>query len=169
MNEARAASLLLLLVAVGCNSDTFTEQGAMRSQGNYRNTWQWHPQGCTRDPFDGLPVGNSKSIVSLIWENPGFRDVKLSNPNWSPDAPLRMDFEPARSGDRGEVQATLHTIDTGGILLDKSVCSTLKLQTQEHAAGQAGGRPTLSGELELECRVHDSHMTATIQFQGCEY
>ena len=169
MNVARAVCLLPLLVATGCNSDAFTEQGALRSQGNFRNTWQWHPQGCTRDPFDGLPVGKSKSIVSLLWENPGLRDIKLANPNWSPDAPLRLDFEPAASGNPGELQATLHTIDSGGYLLDKSVCSTLKLQTQEHPASHPGGRPTLSGVLELDCSAHDSHITATIQFQNCEY
>ena len=161
--------LALLLAATGCQTDTFTEHGTMRSVGNYRNTWQWHPQGCTRDPFDGLPIGKSRSILTLLWENPGYRDPKLANPNHAPDAPLRLEFMPARGDESGQVAATLHTIDTGGVLLDNSDCSTLKLQTQEHAAGVTGRRPTMSGELELDCHANDSHITAKVQFERCEY
>jgi hypothetical protein len=169
MTRACVSGLALLLIATGCRSNSFSEHGTMRSEGNYRNTWQWHPQGCTRDPFDGLPIGKSRSILTLLWENPGFRYPRLANPNFSPDAPLRLEFMPARDGSDGQVEATLHTIDTGGILLDRSVCSTLKLQTQEHAADVAGGRPTLWGELELDCRANGSHITAEVQFERCEY
>ena len=161
-------ALAVLLVLTGCQSEFFTESGTMSSSGSWLNTWQWHPQGCTRDPFDGKPVGQSKSIMTLIWENPGLRDVRLANPNHSPDAPLRLEVEPDPRAP-GHVRATLHTIDTGGILLDEKVCSTLKLHTQEQPAVRASGRPTLSGELELDCHAHESHITVSISFQRCEY
>ena len=84
-----------VLAATGCQSGFFSERGTMASDGPYPNTWKWHPQGCTRDPFDGLPVGQSKSIVTLLWANPGLRDPSLSIPSKSPDAPLRLEFMPA--------------------------------------------------------------------------
>jgi len=168
MNAVRVASLSLLLLATGCRPDHFTEHGNLRSQGNFRNTWLWHPQGCTRDPFDGLPVGQSRSIATLLWANPGLRNSKLSNPNHSPDAPLRLEMQ-APEGQPDEVVATLHSVDQGGILLDKTSCSTLTLHTQENPPNHAGGRPTLSGELQLDCRTDESHLTATIKFDRCEY
>jgi hypothetical protein len=169
MNIARAACVSLALLATGCRNDIFTEHGSLRSHGNYHNTWDWHPQGCTRDPFDGLPVGQSKSIATLLWAHPGLRSLKWADVFWNPDAPLRLEFLPARDGEPGDVVATLHTAQYGGILLDKKVCSTLKLHTQEHPASYPGGRPTLSGELELDCHANDSHITGNIQFKRCEY
>ena len=160
--------LTLLLALTGCQSEFFSERGTMTSVGDWRNTWQWHPQGCTRDPFDGQPVGQSKSIMTLVWENPGLRDVRLANPDHSPDAPLRLEVEPDPRAP-GRVRATLHTIDTGGILLDEKVCSTLRLNTQEQPAVRASGRPTLSGDLKLDCYAHESHITANISFQRCDY
>jgi hypothetical protein len=162
-------AMAVLLAATGCQPDVFTERGTMSSVGSWRNTWQWHPQGCTRDPFDGQPVGKSKSILTLVWENPGLRDIRLANPNWSPDAPLRLEFAAASGGAPGEVVATLHTIDTAGILMDRRTCSTLKLTTAEHPPLRPSGRPTLSGELELDCRANESHITAKVSFQRCEY
>ena len=168
MNATRVAFLCLLLLATGCRSDHFTQHGNLRSQGNFRNTWQWHPQGCTRDPFDGLPVGQSRSIATLVWANPGLRNSRLSNPNNAPDAPLRLEML-APDGQPGEVVATLHTVDQGGILLDKNSCSRLTLHTQENPPDHAGGRPTLSGQLQLDCRTNESHLTANIKFDRCEY
>jgi hypothetical protein len=160
-------AIVVLLGLTGCESPFFSEHGTMSSTGSWRNTWQWHPQGCTRDPFDGQPVSKTKSVLTLLWENPGLRDVKLSNPNWSPDAPLRLEFE--ASGPADDVVATLHTIDNGGILLDKRACTVLKLQTTERPAVQPGGRPTLSGDVDLDCRANESHIVAKVSFERCEY
>ena len=169
MNSIRRASLSLLLLAIGCQSDTFTEHGSLRSEGNYRNTWQWHPQGCSRDPFDGLPVGQSRSIATLLWANPGLRNSKLSNKDHSPDAPLRLEMLAPRDGPPGQVVATLHTVDQGGILLVQKSCSKLTLQTQENPPDHTGGRPTLSGQLQLDCRTKESHLSGNITFDRCEY
>jgi hypothetical protein len=169
MKTVAAVAVAVLVALTGCQSEFFSERGTMTSVGNYRNTWQWHPQGCTRDPFDGLPVGKSQSIVTLLWENPGLRDPSLANPNKAPDAPRRLEFMPAPGGPPGDVVATLHTIRHGGILLDKSVCGTLQLQTSEHPALHPGGRSVLSGELHLDCRANNSHITAHVQFERCEY
>lgn len=159
----------LVLCASGCSGGFFTETGAMQSDGPYPNSWKWHPQGCTRDPFDGLPVGQSRSILTLLWANPGLRDAKLTNPLASPDAPLRLEFVPAAGEAPGAVAATLHTIHQAGILLDQSDCSKLELKTQEHPPARPGGRPTLAGQLELDCHANQSHLTAHIQFELCEY
>jgi hypothetical protein len=70
---------------------------------------------------------------------------------------------------KGEVAATLHTIDTGGILLTSKVCSTLKFKTEEHPPLRPSRRPTLSGEVELDCHANGSHITAHITFERCEY
>lgn len=169
MKVAWAAGLSLLLLATGCRSDAFTEHGSVRSEGSYGDTWQWHPQGCSRDPFDGLPMGQSKSIATLLWAPPGLRNSKFANVFHSPDAPLRLELLPTRDGEPGDVVATLYTVHRGGILLSKTACSTLKLQTQEHPADHAGGRPTLSGELQFDCHANDSRLTADIEFARCEY
>jgi len=161
--------LAVVLAFTGCQSEFFAERGAMISQGDYHHTWQWHPQGCTRDPFDALPAGQSKSILTLLWEDPGLRDSRLAYPNDAPDAPLRLEFQPAPGGSPGEVVATLHTVHNAGIRLDSSVCSTLRLRTQEHPALRPSGSPTLSGELQLDCRAGSSHLTAHITFERCEY
>ena len=158
-----------LLASAGCRSGFFTERGTMQSEGRYPNIWKWPPQGCTRDPFDGLPVGKSRSILTLLWANPALRDANYGIPSRSPDAPLRLEFILAPSAAPGAVVATLHTIDKGGIVLDKSDCTTLDLHTQEHPPVHAGGRPTLSGQLELDCHANESHITASVQFEHCEY
>jgi len=168
MKPVAAVPLAVLLAITGCRSEFFSESGTMASVGNYRNTWQWHPQGCTRDPFEGLPIGKSKSILTLLWENPGLRDSSLANPGSAPDAPLRLEFLPD-PGAPDQVIASLHTIDRAGIPLNKAVCSTLRLRTREHPALHPAGRPTLSGELHLDCRANDSHLTAHIEFSRCEY
>jgi len=169
MRLAAAVALAMLLAATGCNSEFFSERGTMTSAGSWRNTWRWHPQGCTRDPFDGLPLGKSKSIVTLVWMDAGARDPSLANSNTSPDFPLRLEIESAQDGTPGRVVATLNTRDHVGILLDSSVCTALRLQTQEHPALRPSGRPTLSGELELDCRATDSRIAAHIAFERCEY
>ena len=160
---------ITLLAMTGCSSGFFTGKGSMQSVGPYPNIWKHRPEGCTRDPFDGLPVGRSRSILTLLWGNPGLRDPHFGNPSTSPDAPLRLEFMHIPDARPGAVAATLHTIDRAGILLDKSNCSKLELHTQEHPPVRAGGRPTISGQLELDCRANNSHLTATVQFERCEY
>jgi hypothetical protein len=157
------------LVVTGCSSGFFTERGTMRSDGSYLNTWKWHPQGCTRDPFDGLPVSKSKSILTLVWGSPALGDAHFFRNGHSRDAPLRLEFVPDPSEGPGVVSATLQTLDQAGILLDKSDCSKLELKTQEHAPAHAGGRSTLSGQLQLDCHANQSHLTASVQFERCEY
>jgi len=169
MNTARAAILLLLFVATGCRPKIFSVHGGLRSQGSFRNTWQWRPQGCSRDPFDGLPTGESKSIATFLWAHPGLRKQMIGEQSGAPDAPLRLELLPTRDGQPGDVVATLHTVQHGGILLDKKACATLNLKRQERPADHAGGRPTLSGELQLDCQANDSHITADLKFERCEY
>ena len=75
---------VVVLAAAGCQTGFFSERGTMASDGPYPNAWKWHPQGCTRDAFDGLPIGQSRSVVTLLWANPGLRDYSLSNPRKAP-------------------------------------------------------------------------------------
>ena len=160
---------LVALALTGCSGGFFAEKGTLESVGTSHNTWKYRPQGCTRDPFDGQPVGKSRSIVTLLWGNPALRNPHFGPPGQTPDAPLRLEFMPAPGGAEGEVVATLHTLYQGGILLDKSNCRKLQLQTQERPPDRAGARPTLAGQLELDCRADTSHLTAKMRFAHCEY
>jgi hypothetical protein len=52
-------------------------------------------------------------------------------------------------------------------LLDASNCKKLTLDRTEHSAGMTGLRPTLNGELTMDCTVKQSHVTADVTFKKC--
>ena len=161
-----AWSVLALLFAVAGCKRSFTSQGSIASQGSGINTWHAQFQGCTRAPFDALPAGQTRSILTFIWQDPGIRDPAMDHHLLDhPDFPMRLEF--SRS-DRGTV-ATLHTLRSAGILLDRTVCSTFDLQTQEQALATPGSRASLSGALALECGVKQGHITANLHFENCKY
>lgn len=122
------------------------------------------PQGCTRDTFDGRPPGQSTSVLTLLWSDPGKRDGKLDNTTVAPDAPMRV--EVARTPG---VVATVYTKQTGGTRLDAGVCRTLRLETWEEVARYPEGRATLAGTLAMDCTAGGSHVIADLRFSGCEY
>ena len=101
----RGLVTIAILALTGCSNGFFTEKGSMQSVGPYPNIWNHRPEGCTRDPFDGLPVGQSRSILTLLWGNPGLRDPNFGVPSHSPDAPLRLEFVPGPDASPGSVIA----------------------------------------------------------------
>jgi hypothetical protein len=157
-----------LLGVTGCWREPFRAQGTLASDGPGR-TYRWRstPQGCTRDPFDGLPPNRSKSIVTLLWQNPGVRDPKLDNRDTAPDAPLRLDF--SRTDSAPGHSATLHTILKAGVRLDPGACGSFHFRTYEESADPPGGPSALGGEVAFDCRVDGSRYTADVHFHGCEY
>ena len=95
----RPSRIILTLAAAlalsGCGRGFFTAHGTVASEGTRRNTWRSTPQGCTRDPFDGLPADKSQSIATLLWADPATRDPKIDNRDTAPDAPMRLAFSHA--------------------------------------------------------------------------
>jgi hypothetical protein len=109
----------------------------------------------------------SKSILTLVWEDPGMRDSMVDNTWAAPDAPMRLEF--SRSDAGPEPTATLHTRYRAGIPLDPRVCSTFHIETHEQPAIAPETRTSLSGELALDCHADGNRITANVRFQHCEY
>lgn len=166
--RATVASLsFTLLLSGGCERHFFRAHGKLASEGGSFGDWASTPQGCSRDPSDGRPDGESATVASFFWENPAARDAKLRE-NFgrdAPDAPFRLDM--LRDG--GGFAGRLQTVKTPGTLLDRTNCVAVRLEGRDQAAAYQAGRPTLSGVLTLDCRVRGSHITAQIQFDHCEY
>ncbi len=155
-----------VLALSGCDRGFFHASGTVASEGDRIDTWRAAPQGCTRDPFDGQPVAETSSILTLLWQNPGLRDPKIDNTSTAPDAPLRMGF--SRVG-KGPVVGRLQTKRHAGLPLDASDCGKLSLELQEQAARGAEARPSLAGHLVLECELKTGRVTADVRFAGCQF
>ena len=176
MSQARQAlgwpgvvwALLLgsLCVVTGCERHYFKATGALTSDGGRLFAWTRPVQGCSPDPLDGLPPNKSSTLFTLYWDNPVDRDKEVRH-NAPPENLLqRLEVFRTRDGLAGSLRTTLIAPDT---VLDSSVCSTFHATTSPGDPVIAGGRPTLSGTLDLDCRVDDSHLTAHVRFSGCEY
>ncbi len=150
---------------VGCGPQTFSAKGTIASEGDRINTWRTRVEGCTRAPFDALPAGQTRSTLTFVWQDPASRDQTLDMFHNPPDFPMRLEFS---RGEQGPV-ATLHTLRHAGIRLDSKVCGTFRLETAEHPPDTPEGRPSLSGEVVLECGIEQAHITANVRFEGCKY
>jgi hypothetical protein len=169
----RPACALVACLAVscltGCSGGFFKAKGVLSSEGAWRNTWTQAPQGCTRDPEDGLPDERTHTLLTLLWQDPADRKPGTTTENRPPDAPSRLTFSRPWADPSQPVVATLETTHQPGIPLDASDCSTLTLETTEHPARRPLGRPTLSGTAVLDCRVKTGHLTGRMQFERCGY
>jgi len=172
------AALLLSLVAApglaGCGLDFFNIHGTMASDGGGLGRWRARPEGCSRDPFDGRPPDKSTSIVVFVWEDPRVHHYVNEQRYVRPDAPLRLEISrldlshsAAESGPA--IVADLHTLRKPGVRLDGGVCRTLRFETVDQPPTLAHPRPSLAGHLDLDCTVLDSHITAALQFEHCQY
>jgi hypothetical protein len=166
MKPARAALLLLLSIS-GCSRGFFTARGVLTSDGGTFGHWSSKPQGCSRDPIDSRPSATSASIASFFWEDPAAHHITLRDQNapHAPDVPLRLDL----LREDGTITARFQTVKTPGTRLDATVCTTLAIQTTESPATYTNGRPTLSGTVQLDCRLKGSHLTGNFHFQNCEF
>ncbi len=172
MKPQRASILAVLLLCsagllAGCVQRFFKSQGSLTSDGGTLSAWSRPVQGCSPDPTDGLPVGRSVTLFTLYWDNPVERDL-LTMKLHPPKENQLQQLEIQRSGD-GFTGLLKRTRIEPSTLLDASVCSTFKVTTSPGKPEIAGGRPTVDGSLDLDCRVQGSHVTAAIRFTGCEY
>jgi len=167
ISPLRAAATLLAasLALTGCNR-YFAAKGVVASPEGHLGAWSSTPQGCTRDPFDGLPISQTSSILTFLWEDPGTYDP-LRGPHrlTAPDAPMRLTL--AHAGPAYAIQ--IDTVKTEGTHFQSTACTTFALDTHETPKTIPEGRPTLSGSLRFDCRANSSHITADIHFQRCQY
>ncbi len=164
---ALAASLACAVSLLsGCEERFFKAQGVVASDGGQLSSWSRPVQGCSPDPLDGQPVGKSATLFTLYWDNPEHRrdEPKRKLPPGNQLKSIQIARLP--DGLAGSVKTTLLDSD---VELNGKVCSTLQATTTPGKPVIAGGKPTVDGTLDLDCRVADSHLTASVRFTGCEY
>ncbi len=172
MTPRRALGLAALLICAagllaGCERRFFRSDGVISSDGGALAAWSRPFQGCSPDPLDGLPPEKSSTVFTFYWDNPVERDV-LHMRRLTPPRNLleRLEITRKPGGFRGVMKTAKIQPD---IVLDSSDCSTFKATTSKGKPVIAGGRPTVDGTLDLDCRVAGSHLTASVRFTGCEY
>ena len=165
---ARGFIIFPLVTGLGCNRHTPAVQGLLASSGGELGTWSSQPAGCSRAPFDGLPVDKSRSMVTFLWQDQTLMIAtrQTHNDPTTLQAPVRLEL--ARE-DVGYV-ASLATAKTDAATrLDAHVCSVLRLESRQAAKVIREGKPTLTGRLQLDCTVKGGHLTADLRFAGCGF
>ena len=164
----RIGMILLLLLDAGCGRHTPFVQGFLSSSGGELGIWRSQPAGCSRAPFDGLPLGQSSSVITFLWQDQTFMDpVRQTHDDPSTEqAPVRLEVAHRGAG----YVASLATAKTDAATrLDEHVCSVLRLETQEGAKVIREGKPTLRGRLQLDCTLKGGRLTADLTFADCGY
>lgn len=165
VNRSLAALPMLGLMLAGCARPGFHVRGELASEGDVLETWRWRPQGCIRAVQNNQT--QAEQLASLLWIDPARRDATRApgqQNSWK-DAPVRLDLQRVN----GEPVAILETIKTGGVEFNQENCRTLTLNTRERPPASGGRRGSLGGSLHLDCEVRGQHVTAQIEFEGCEY
>jgi hypothetical protein len=164
---AMAAVIAAVASLSGCEKHYFKSRGAITSSGGELAAWTRQVQGCSPDPLDGLPVGQSITLFTFYWDNPVERDLlhvkKVTPPN---NLLERLEIKRQGSGIQGTLETAKIKPDT---VLDSTDCSTIRATTRPGRPVIQGGRPTVDGTLDLDCQVAGSHLTASVKFSGCEY
>ncbi len=156
----------LVLSLTGCYRSVFVAHGTVASNGGALGQWNSQPQGCSRDPQDNLPIGQTSSLFTLLWEDPASHDpAREQHRGIARDGPMRLDIARVGPG----FTATLNTVKTRGTVLDSSTCSLFRADTQQHKPDIREGKPTLAGHLQMDCQTQASHITANVTFTRCEY
>jgi hypothetical protein len=151
----------------GCERRFFHSHGALTSDGGQLAAWSRPVQGCSADPLDGLPQGKTSTLFTLYWGNSVDRDlIKKRNPPPRTNQPQNLIVRRGANGPEGLLKTTKRE---SGTMLDATVCSAFEATTTAGHPVIAGGRPTVDGTLNLNCRVAGSHLTASVTFSGCEY
>ncbi len=168
ISRARRLGLTgLLWLLAGCEHHFFQSQGVLTSEGGALTAWSRAVQGCSPDPTDGLPVGKSSTVFTLYWDNPVEYDLLSRKPlPPKPNQLQQLEVYRTAEGLTGRLRMTRSAPDT---LLEPRVCSRFDATTSPDHPVIPGGRPTVDGTLELDCRVAGSHLTASVRFSGCEY
>jgi hypothetical protein len=162
--------LLATACLLGCGPASFQARGKVSSISQQRrDTWSSTPVGCTRDPSDGKPIGQSRTIATLLWVDPGHYNPRLDNRDKAPDAPMQLDLLHSDTISGMPVYAVLHTRYKAGILLDSQSCQVFEASTTEAPPKAPMTRPSLSGTLHFDCQVNQNDLRASVTFQHCEY
>ena len=162
-----AGCLLILLALLGCHRGLFNAKGQVGTDGPAFGTWASPPQGCSRDPMDGLPDSQTSTLATFFWEDPADHNIMLRDHHMDvvPDAAQQLNLIRVPGG----YSVRIKTVQTAGTLLTAKDCSTFKIDTHEQPAGFAGGRPALGGEVHLECSYQQSRVFANFTFDRCDF
>jgi hypothetical protein len=155
------------LCTAGCEHHYFQAHGALNSDGGTLGRWHEVPEGCSLAPVDGLPVGQSSTLATLVWLDPLAKDPSRERHRAAAaNVPLRLTM--LRAGNATVADLTMMHSDQP-IRLDSRVCSSMSVSTKPGKPEFPGARPTLDGSLQLQCQVDDSHLEANLHFSGCEF
>ncbi len=165
---AHATALLCVgLLLAGCERHFLKSEGVITSDGGALAAWSRPVQGCSPDPLDGLPPERSSTLFTFYWDNPVERDT-LNMKRIIPPRNLLERLEVTR--ERDGLQATMKTAKLpNDTVFNSSNCTVLKATKGPGKPVIAGGRPTVDGMFEMDCRAAGSHVTASVRFTGCEY
>ena len=160
----------LLLAVVGCGPQFFSAKGALSSSGGALGQWSSKPVMCERDEFDG----DSSKLVTFLFSPPVNNDPDRNlHRDQEPQSPMRLRI--AKNGDgymaRLEMMKEIKGVDPmkssmGGIPLDSSTCKVLKFDRTEHSASMSLHKQ-LSGEVDMDCTVMQSHIVSNLKFNHC--
>ena len=155
----------MCLTLPGCGS-YFTASGKIASSGGDLGTWRESPEGCSRDPFDGLPAGESSTILTFLWNDPGVRDpLRDLHRSTAPNFPMRLEVARAPTG----YTLKLDTVKTKATEFDSRTCTSFVVETQEAAPDIREGKPTLAGSVRFSCPANGGTLTADVRFKRCDY
>jgi hypothetical protein len=160
----RCLPLMACLALTGCRY--FAASGDVASSGGDLGAWRSSPEGCSRDPFDGLPQGKSRSVLVFLWNDPSERDPlrDLHRPT-APDAPMRLELESVPTG----YNLKLDTVKTEGTRFDSRACSSFAVDVHETAPDIREGKPTLAGTVRFSCPANGGTLSADVRFKRCDY
>ena len=157
------ACFAVCIVTAGCGRYFFAS-GKVASSGGDMGAWRSTPQGCSRDPFDGLPPGASSSVLTFLWNDPAVRDP-LRDQHRVPDTPMRLELERVPTG----YTIKMDTVKTHGTEFDSRTCNRFAVDVHEAAPDIPEGKPTLAGSVRFSCPAAGGNLMADVRFKRCDY
>jgi hypothetical protein len=187
-----AILLAILWPAVGCSRGFFQVSGVVSSEHGVLGTWEATPDGCSRDPLDGLSAARTRTLATFIWEPKDRRDRHqkslrhgLLEHGWLYATPRRLEISRLPPGWTNPfpqpvqtlthpapgppLLASMSTQGISGVAWTNTSCTVLQLDTKEEKPGIARGRPALGGTLRMDCTAQGSHITADLHFSRCDF
>ena len=164
----RVICVCACLALTGCSRHFFSVRGEIGTNGPAFGQWASAPQGCSRDPIDGLPDGSTDTLATFFWQDPAVSNPMLRDHRMAhvPDAPDRVNLLRSPTGGYA---VRVKTVETGGWLIHPEDCTRLDVETHEQKPAFAGGRPSLAGTIHFDCRVKQSRVFADLAFSRCDY
>jgi hypothetical protein len=161
----RGLALLACLALAGCGR-YFSASGTVASSGGDLGVWRQTPEGCSRDPFDGLPAAESSSVLSFLWNDPSVRDpLRDLHRSTAPDFPMRLELARVPTG----YTVRLDTVKTQGTHFDSRACTSFSVEVHQAPPDIAEGKPTLAGRVRFICPANGGTLTADVRFKRCDY